>query len=1152
MALELDSSSLGSFNVPSLTDSDYRVPSNGPSRRASRRGSSPLSSSPAPQRREEDDEDKIPPLDPRRFTPPLHANLVSEILSLRREVEAKNGMVLGLEESLSAARDENAELTQAAAARDKEGRTLKRQMQALEGGTLTAIEDMARERDQAVDTLAETRRRLEVTQKKARGQQDDADKTAALWERDQDRWEQERRNLERKLHVTEGRLRAVLAEVEAGEQQRQTEGNGFDHVPPARPSSRASGRRSSASRRRDGTNTIGSEGARAIRLSNIYETDTAEGTTLADELRFSEDEDGEDHDVFDMDAGDSDDAGYVSPEALPEESLPMPVRSTSVQSHRVSMKARKLLGLAVEDEEDEQDAREMAISRLEMRPETRTETRVEARSESRAETRNESRAGTRAETRAESRIRLRYAYKDSATQFSPPPSPVLRPQPVEKAADLETTPQAISGLEAKETSQEAESSPGDVPTPAVPRPKSTTMVSSACQTIEQPLSPPDTPIDNDNPPFPSFAKTIEMASASTQTQSDEVIPLQVAAAMRNKFLDVGTIPTISIRPPSSGSIRSSVVLPPQTKNAACQALVQLQVRSVSVQTEEIRIDQRSVKLPAHLLPSAISSNPPSPAIKTEKAVARPLSKHKPKELHVPPPPPPKSQRRKVPRETKEKGAPALGTEVEAVGPDANEEDANLSDDSFTYKEPLRKTLSKVQNSWRLVAPQGGEAEADQPDAKRRSVLNELAALEQGRNAAHAELTRHLPQSVIQEGKQAVPPASHNAAAYAEKRSDSRQSGPSTASFPSRRSRSPSEPSLPTFEAPGYVPRYPVPERFSSRNVGAWSSTAGSTVDGDERGSPTPGMSAGLRGQRPPSKKPLRKIRSAIHMKSTSTRTRSRSPPPPSAVSSSVPDSSRPDLPPLPDDEIHSPYGGTFREKYERGSQAIEEAVNGNASVRNKAPRQAQHTKAVPSSAAASTASSEQTTVVDAIAQTMIGEWMWKYVRRRKSFGLPESAAVAAADMENGKDMGTGGVRHQRWVWVAPYERAVMWSSKQPVSGTALMGKSGRKRMLTQVPRPCYRQRADYQHSDHPISPRRPRRDAHAQGRGRPVLRPLDPYPDPAARAQVHRDHPGAALRLADRALLPVPLAHRRACRARRTTSTPALARRGRCALRAKL
>jgi len=80
---------------------------------------------------------------------------------------------------------------------------------------------------------------------------------------------------------------------------------------------------------------------------------------------------------------------------------------------------------------------------------------------------------------------------------------------------------------------------------------------------------------------------------------------------------------------------------------------------------------------------------------------------------------------------------------------------------------------------------------------------------------------------------------------------------------------------------------------------------------------------------------------------------------------------------------------------------------------------------------------QATSVVDAIAQTMVGEWMFKYVRRRKSFGVAESNGI---DGDN-----ANGVRHKRWVWLAPYERAVMWSSKQPTSGSALMGKSGRKR-----------------------------------------------------------------------------------------------------------
>jgi hypothetical protein len=93
---------------------------------------------------------------------------------------------------------------------------------------------------------------------------------------------------------------------------------------------------------------------------------------------------------------------------------------------------------------------------------------------------------------------------------------------------------------------------------------------------------------------------------------------------------------------------------------------------------------------------------------------------------------------------------------------------------------------------------------------------------------------------------------------------------------------------------------------------------------------------------------------------------------------------------------------------------------------------------------------QPTSVVDAIAQTMVGEWMFKYVRRRKSFGMGETK-----DNWEGKNpdevsanITNSGVRHKRWVWLAPYEGSIMWSSKQPTSGPALLGKSGRKCQFT--------------------------------------------------------------------------------------------------------
>lgn len=84
--------------------------------------------------------------------------------------------------------------------------------------------------------------------------------------------------------------------------------------------------------------------------------------------------------------------------------------------------------------------------------------------------------------------------------------------------------------------------------------------------------------------------------------------------------------------------------------------------------------------------------------------------------------------------------------------------------------------------------------------------------------------------------------------------------------------------------------------------------------------------------------------------------------------------------------------------------------------------------------------SEETNLVDAIAGTMVGEWMWKYIRKRKSFGVQEDFPIAEDGTVN-----ISGSRHKRWVWLSPYERTIMWDSKQPATNNALLGKKGRKR-----------------------------------------------------------------------------------------------------------
>ena len=98
-------------------------------------------------------------LDPRRFTPTLHANLVSEILNLRRELDSKHEFIEDLESNLDTCRSENDSLTNKLSSSAKENRAVKRQLQQLENGTFSALEELSGQRDRAAETSADLKDR---------------------------------------------------------------------------------------------------------------------------------------------------------------------------------------------------------------------------------------------------------------------------------------------------------------------------------------------------------------------------------------------------------------------------------------------------------------------------------------------------------------------------------------------------------------------------------------------------------------------------------------------------------------------------------------------------------------------------------------------------------------------------------------------------------------------------------------------------------------------------------------------------------------------------------------------------------------------------------------------------------------------------------
>ncbi len=966
-------------------------------------------------------------MDPRRFTPNLHASLVAEILSLRREIESKNSVVGALEESLQETRIENGQLSEDLRSQAAEVRSVKRQMQLLEAGSHSAVGDIEKERDGVVDKLGDTQKRLETFKNKARSHEQELERSQELWTRDREVWDDEKRNLERKIHVVEGRLKTVLMEVAAAQDtaaQKSTEINhGMRETWFTRSNDSIGSYQSNGVTGRSRSSGLSNHGQDGSDAPNGFSTSSGlngfgplklSGLSLAEELEFHDDDDDEDNlEEFDTDGG------HASPDALPEEAQ-MRRRRASIQELSQDRKARKILGLLAES-----NGRLIQAKHIEIQ-----ENHIEIIDE---------KTNYFVPERA-------LQNRDVGTQFSPPPSPKLQLQvadaPVERNAEQteNAANQRRKRVSVQSTSVEETTSAKSALSLGLQ------MVSAGCQTLDSLSSASITPpvLPNDLP---------EMTSSTTQTNDEDIFMMISAATRDDRFM---TVPTIEIHPPGSRppSSHNGVVLPPRTKSAACQVSIELpvSVRSISVQTDEIRPDKRSLKIPPRLVSVQGASKSTSWRLEEVKESTR---------IH---PAPRKSSRRNPYRVSGEPAharlIAAMAEPVDAYpgnndnGPLNKKEPSSLrrpirdqslfagfesasdgeapqlpeiafSDDDFANAPPIRKTLSKVENSWKLV-PHSNSKGLDlgfllQSD-KEEDTNKENGTVNMSSRHESAFSKKQPPSKPAPVKSSTRPPNSYHAAREPNIRRTALIS--SGAAAHATRARSPSAPSPSNIDLASIAPPFPVPTRSSSRRIPI------SASDGTR--SPTPYSTAFFSASRhqgagrPPHQNAiLRKVRSATAVpkfgRNYRRQSRSRSPPPPSTPSI-APESPR--LPRLPHHDIPS-------QRVRNNHKALDSSLSSFTAPVLEEPVECHN---------------QPPSVVDAIAQTMVGEWMWKYVRRRKSFGISESPHVEFdATKSNGEIGGGHGIRHKRWVWLAPYERAIMWSSKQPTSGSALLGKSGRKR-----------------------------------------------------------------------------------------------------------
>ncbi|KAH8911064.1 hypothetical protein BR93DRAFT_313117 [Coniochaeta sp. PMI_546] len=1003
-------------SLPTPADTPYRTPSRS-SRKSRRSATPPKSSSPPPLPRDRNGskrssrdvstDESVSILDPRRFTPTLHANLVSEILNLRRDQEEKIRIIDGLESALHESKEEAEALQASAVSTAKESRSLKRQLALLEGGTSSALGELARERDEAVDTAADTKRRLEAAQKKLKSQEDDSQRVHDQWAKEKDAWEDEKRKYERKIHVAESRLKALLDEVAA---YQATHINGIHDAPESEVEESGKDNDATSIRTMSITNSV--------RFSTMTGSGKPNGHSLADELNFDGDYDDE-----------TDYGGRESVLSHNRHARNGSRDSVMSKTHRRNQSTESLMRPA-----SAARGRHLHHSTLE---------RLE---------------GDIIREDDETQPPVKLNYTDSAVQYSPPPSPKVvsvkpsTPEPplakVDKPFEVESPPRGEWEIEANQRRKRVHVAR---PLTIEPPIASNLMVNGSSQTVEDPLSPPKTPRSPYREALPSPNSKPKTAMVCAATQTDIPPPLQPSFLSQPHM----QIPSISIIPPTSRpSTPREPRLPQLFKDFGCQVslLSAGESKSIAVQTEEIRVDRRLDKLPAYLHPSAIISRPVSPAAPQDS----PADENR----HFTPVPgnvPPRNPRRLTSKRslTDTPSSPPIPSRELDETYDAypgNNDDGPLSSQRAPMRRPHRISslfagfdagssdevdefgdpdLSDSEYRTALSAPhpkggssRPGKRSSGSTTSPEQNIPSRMGS---GRTSVRALGTEAYSSFTIPESRDKRDSAgSTRSTSKAMSRSSiiapsSRSSGMRKAAMiqngiaTHQRARSPSLPDP-------QEPPFPIPTRASSRKP-----PISVSAPSDGRASPTKTTEPWHRrgGRNHYRAGSIRKVRSAAALpgKAKYRRHGSRSPPP-FSPSTEAPESPE-QLPPMPNNDITTPRTRDTQAKYRVHHQ----------------PQLSTNTANTVETGYGSVGSSNQTTsVVDAIAQTMVGEWMFKYVRRRKSFGVPEG--------KGGDDSSND--RHKRWVWLAPYERAILWSSKQPASGSALLGKAGRKLTIQSV------------------------------------------------------------------------------------------------------
>ena len=952
---------------------------------------------------------------PEQFTPTLQASLVSQILSLRRELETKRDFIDDLEANLASTRAENDTLQSNLRRQARETRNVKRDLQQYEEGTQSHIETLGKELNDAREANTELRRRLDINHNRLRSREEEAFRFKSTLDDERTNIAKEKRTLERRAESAEQKLKAVVEEVAAS--QAASLDNSRVEERDVRPAEET---------QLDDDHLLGSP--QSARSTRHQRNDTLGSLrqakpSLADELDYSD---------SDYDNSDNESTHHRERPKTPnnrhstalEQQSPTPVRSAHKRdrtSSNLHDQPSKVLGMVSAFEE-------------------------QVKREERASKRDSmvSRTLSQASSKLRSSIRLsRDFFGDLPTaQFSQPTDSSalaiddnVEREPVEFPRPSRTRARSDPTLALLQLPLELR---GTMFKPSL------ALLAQKIEAIESQKSPP---------------QPVELISTSTQTDFAEPEPPALPEYVSIGIQTVAqkppppptrappppptTVPAIAVHPPSNPpSPPMARRLPPQVKSIGVQTPsdAPIGMRSIAMQTDVIRVDRRLAKLPSHLLPSTLDeqerlrqqAKDKSRAIFEAGAEAKNATVLSLTQLNLTSSGPlPPLEEDDDDDEIAEEGDRAIRSRVRGryasqsmpasptiptipergLGIDDATDDLYSSDTEYATRTAVARSSHGPGRHGKRFEPPAPLPEDDQvafaPTAQAKKRIS-MASQSTGRSSTDRKRFSRLTTS------------SDPASEYQSRLGLMNRQG-------SVRSRSPSMGSVASSsnfsKISGPRPPFIIPARRSSREQ-----YAKIRIQRSERGSISPrrsGRSSPERSVNNPKQKQrfrkksphnfLRKTRSSAFLEGMTTS--GRPPPVPSITSRSVPKVTASSV-------VEAPYTSDAQ-KREIG---IPEANN-------------QRLSTLIPTGGASVGSAIQHDVVDAITATTIGEWMFKYMRKRSTFGGTEN------NPEPGK---TSDARHKRWVWLSPYERTVMWSNKQPRTNAALMGKAGRRLPIQSV------------------------------------------------------------------------------------------------------